>query len=68
MFNNAEEHLQGKFRRRLNFAPFFLLSLLWAQLQSLSRCRFFYIAIGAFCKILIGDTAVDLLAVSGRGG
>ena len=26
MFNDAEDHLQGKFRRRLNFASFFLLS------------------------------------------
>ena len=30
MFNDAEEHLHGKFRRRLNFAksPFFPLSSL----------------------------------------
>ena len=76
MFNNAEDHLQGKFRlQQLNFAgggAFFCLLPKFAAVFSGHSCnlypRFFYIAIWIFCKILIGDTAAaDLLAVHHSG-
>ena len=73
MFNNAEDHLQGKFwLQQLNFAgggasfPNFFasspnLQLPFPPVFSGHSCnlypRFFYIAIWIFCKILISDTA-----------
>ena len=76
MFNNAEEHLQGKFRlQQLNFPVvleicsrhFSLLSSAGTVAIFIPVCRFFHIATWIFCKILIGDTAADLLAISARG-